>query len=108
MGVSVIIPVYNAEAFVAEAVQSALRIKEVRQIILVEDRSPDNCLAICQALEKKHPDIVELHTHPGHQQKGAGASRNLGIQHAKEQFVAFLDADDYYLPHRFVYPLDVL
>ncbi len=108
MGISVIIPVYNAEEFVADAVRSALRIHQVRQIILVEDRSPDNCLAICQALVKEHPDIVELHTHPGRQQRGAGASRNLGIAHAREQFIAFLDADDYYLPHRFAYPLEIL
>lgn len=108
MGISVIIPVYNAETFVKDAVESALRISEVRQIILVEDRSPDNCLAICQDLERRHPGIVELHTHPGHQQRGAGASRNLGIEKVREQFVAFLDADDYYLPHRFVYPLEIL
>ncbi len=108
MGISVIIPVYNAEEFVADAVRSALRIKQVRQIILVEDCSPDNCLAICQSLEKEYPDIVELHMHPGRRQRGAGASRNLGIAHAREQFIAFLDADDYYLPHRFIHPLQVL
>lgn len=107
MGISVIIPVYNAEEYVKDAVESALRINEVRQIILVEDRSPDNCLTICQALEKKHPGIVELHTHPDRQQRGAGASRNLGVEKAIESYIAFLDADDYYLPHRFTYPLEV-
>lgn len=108
MGISVIIPVYNAEAFVKDAVESALRIKEVRQIILIEDCSPDNCLAICQDLEQQYSGIVELHSHPGREQRGAGASRNLGIEKVREQFVAFLDADDYYLPHRFVYPLEIL
>lgn len=108
MGITVIIPVYNAEEFVRKAVESALRIKEVRQVVLVEDRSPDNCFAICKALEQQYPDIVEVHTHPDHQQKGAGASRNLGIEKATQPFIAFLDADDYYLPHRFVYALDIL
>lgn len=108
MGISVIIPVYNAEEFVRGAVESVLVIPEVRQIILVEDRSPDNCLEICRELAIKYPDLVELHTHPDHQQKGAGASRNLGIEKAKEQFIAFLDADDYYLPYRFVHPLEIL
>lgn len=108
MGISVIIPVYNAEDFVMDAVESALGIKEVRQVVLVEDRSPDNCLAICKMLEQRYPDAVEVYTHPENQQRGAGASRNLGVEKANQQFIAFLDADDYYLPHRFVHPLEVL
>ena len=108
MGISVIIPVYNAEEFVAAAVLSALAINEVRQVILIEDRSPDNSLAICQDLVRQHPNLVELHMHPDRRQLGAGASRNLGLEKAKEELVAFLDADDYYLPHRFDYPLELL
>ncbi len=107
MGISIVIPVYNAEKYVKTAVESALRIKEIRQIILIEDRSPDNCLAICQALAEEYPDIVELHTHPEGKQKGAGASRNLGIEKVTQPFIAFLDADDYYLPQRFEHPLKI-
>ena len=44
---------------------------------------------------------VKLFTHPGNTNKGAGASRNLGIENATMDFIAFLDADDYYLPDRF-------
>lgn len=108
MGISVIVPVYNAEEFVEAAVLSALAIDEVRQIILIEDHSPDNSLTICQDLARRYPDLVELYTHPGRQQLGAGASRNLGIEKAREELIAFLDADDYYLPHRFEYPLELL
>ncbi len=98
--VSVIIPVYNAAPYVTQAVESAVYLDAVREIILVEDGSPDNALEICQALEKKY-DKVKLFRHPHGENRGAGASRNLGIQKASCEWIAFLDADDWYLPHRF-------
>jgi glycosyltransferase involved in cell wall biosynthesis len=98
--VSIIVPVYNAEAFLNIAIESAVHNNDVGEIILIEDRSPDNCLAICKELEKKYSKI-KLLQHPNGENRGAGASRNLGIQNASMPYIAFLDADDYYLPHRF-------
>ena len=100
MKISVIIPVYNAEKFVSQAVESALQFDEVHEIILVEDQSPDNALQICLQLAEKY-DRVKLFQHPDKENHGAGASRNLGIEQATGDFIAFLDADDYYLPNRF-------
>ncbi len=100
MDISVIIPVYNAEKYVSKAVDSALQFAEVKEVILVEDASPDNALELCQRLEKEH-QRVHLYQHPNGENKGAGASRNLGIEKATQEFIAFLDADDYYLPNRF-------
>ncbi|WP_172282323.1 glycosyltransferase family 2 protein [Chryseobacterium sp. LAM-KRS1] len=100
MKISVIIPVYNAENYISQAVQSALQFEEVFEVILVEDKSPDNALVVCQRLVEEH-DRVKLYQHPDKQNHGAGASRNLGIQNATGDFIAFLDADDYYLPNRF-------
>lgn len=100
MKISVIIPVYNAENYISQAVQSALQFEEVFEVILVEDKSPDNALIVCQRLVEEH-DRVKLYQHPDKQNHGAGASRNLGIQNATGDFIAFLDADDYYLPNRF-------
>jgi len=48
MKISVIIPVYNAENYVTQAVESALQFDEVSEVILVEDKSPDNALEVCQ------------------------------------------------------------
>ena len=98
--VSVVIPVYNAEEFVGRAVRSALQQPETHEVILVEDKSPDNCYRICSQLCEEHAR-VQLYTHPDHQNLGAGASRNLGIRQAKAPFIAFLDADDFYCPERF-------
>ena len=98
--VSVIIPVYNAEKFIEQAVQSALVLEETGEVILVEDASPDGALAICIRLEKEH-DKVKLYRHPNGENRGAGPSRNLGIEKATCEYISFLDADDYYLPNRF-------
>jgi glycosyltransferase involved in cell wall biosynthesis len=99
--VSVIIPVYNAEKFLRKAVVSAVNFHEVGEIILIEDQSPDNALALAVSLEQEF-DKVKLFQHPDKKNHGAGASRNLGIQKASCEYIAFLDADDYYLPNRFV------
>ncbi|MHA1279542.1 MAG: glycosyltransferase family 2 protein [Candidatus Helarchaeota archaeon] len=100
MNVNVIIPVYNAANFVTQAVESALAQPETAEVILIEDGSPDDSLAVCQALAEKH-EKVRLLGHPGGKNRGAGASRNLGIKKAQYEYIAFLDADDYYLPGRF-------
>jgi glycosyltransferase involved in cell wall biosynthesis len=99
--VSVVIPVYNAAAFVSKAVESAVSLPEVGEIILIEDGSPDDALAVCMYLEMSH-EKVRLFRHPNGENRGAGESRNLGIKMASYEFISFLDADDWYLPHRFV------
>jgi glycosyltransferase involved in cell wall biosynthesis len=98
--VSVIIPVYNAVDFLGEAVLSAIQINEVKEVILIEDGSKDDSLKLCYKLSEKFPKVT-VHTHQGGINKGASASRNLGIKLAKCEFVSFLDADDWYEPDRF-------
>ncbi len=107
LSVSVIIPVYNAERYLRKAVESAHTLDEVSEIILVEDKSPDNALDLCQSLEKEYKKVI-LYQHPDKGNHGAGASRNLGIQMATCPLIAFLDADDYYLPNRFKKDIDIL
>lgn len=100
MKISVIIPVYNAEKYITQAVESALQFEETYEIILVEDQSPDNALEVCRKLAENNPRI-KLYQHPDKGNHGAGATRNLGIDKATGDFIAFLDADDYYCPNRF-------
>lgn len=100
MKISVIIPVYNAEKYVTQAVESALQFDEVFEIILVEDKSPDHALEVCEQLAEKY-DRVKLYQHPDKENHGAGPTRNLGIEKSTGDFIAFLDADDYFLPNRF-------
>lgn len=98
--VSVITPVYNAERFLRRSVEASLRHDCVGEVILVEDGSPDNAISLCHALAKED-QRVRLLQHPNGENRGAGASRNLGLREAKFPFVAFADADDYFLPNRF-------
>lgn len=98
--VSVIIPVYNAESFVTKAVESAVSLEEVEEVILIEDGSVDSSLEVCRKLEKEFKK-VNLLRHPNGENKGVCASRNLGLNKASCDFIAFLDSDDWYLPNRF-------
>ena len=98
--VSVVIPVYRAERFVERAIKSVLDQEEAREILLIEDNSPDRCLEICTEYADRY-DRIKLLRHPNNENRGAGASRNLGIRHASCAYIAFLDADDMYLPNRF-------
>lgn len=98
--VSVIIPIFNAVNFIEKAVHSALMQKEVGEVILIEDGSTDGswekCLTIKETLDK-----VKLFFHENNANKGVSASRNLGIKNAINEYISFLDADDYYLENRF-------
>lgn len=67
---------------------------------MVEDKSPDNALEVALQLENEYSK-VKVFQHSDKQNHGAGASRNLGIRKATSDYIAFLDADDYYLPNRF-------
>lgn len=105
--ISVITPVYNAERFVERAVRSALDQPEVAEVLLIEDGSSDGSLEICRGLEAAHERVVLLR-HPDGENRGAGASRNRGLEAARGEFIAFLDADDIYLPVRFEQDVDRL
>jgi glycosyltransferase involved in cell wall biosynthesis len=99
--VTVVMPVYNAEKYVEEAVHSAVHLDEVGEIILIEDGSKDDSLSICKNLAKNF-DKVTLYVHEDNENKGASASRNLGIKKAQYPYISFLDADDIYCKNRFV------
>jgi glycosyltransferase involved in cell wall biosynthesis len=96
----VVVPVYNAAPYVRAAVDSVLQQPEAGEVILVEDGSPDNSLDVCQTIASGNPN-VRLITHPGNHNRGASVSRNAGIDAATLPYLAFLDADDFYLPNRF-------
>ncbi|TXI67029.1 MAG: glycosyltransferase [Flavobacterium sp.] len=100
MQISVIIPVYNAAAYIEKAVTSALFLAEVKEVVLVNDGSTDDSLAILQKLQQSDARIKIYH-HENNSNKGRSASRNLALQKATQPFIAFLDADDFYLENRF-------
>lgn len=100
MQVSVIIPAFNASKFIGKAIKSTLEQSEVAEVIVVNDGSKDTTEDIVKHLQKSN-DKVKLFHHTNKENKGRSATRNLGIQKATSEFIAFLDADDFYLPERF-------
>jgi glycosyltransferase involved in cell wall biosynthesis len=97
---SVIIPVYNCERFLQQAIASVAMQPEVTEIIVVDDGSTDGSLALLEHLQLEQ-SRMHLYQHPNSTNKGRSASRNLGLQKATGDYIAFLDADDYYLENRF-------
>lgn len=99
MRVSVVIPVYNAKAYVREAVESALAQPETAEVILVEDGSTDGTLAVCQRLTAEYA-LVHLHRHPDGGNHGVSATSNLGILKSTCEYITILGADDFLLSGR--------
>lgn len=100
LSISVIIPTYNVERFIEKAIRSVLEQSEVTEIVVVDDGSADSTVQILKQLQQEFP-IIKLYNHPNYENKGRSATRNLGIQKATGDYIAFLDADDYYLANRF-------
>ena len=95
-----IIPVFDAERWVTKAVESVVHQGDLQEVLLIEDGSRDDSLSVCTELAGANPKVTLLRHRDG-ANLGPGASRNLGIQKAKSELIAFLDADDIYLPGRF-------
>lgn len=93
--VSVIVPFYNSEPYLAECIESVL-IQEYTnwELILVDDGSTDNSTAIAEGYVKKFPGLVRCISHPGRINRGLCASRNAGVAESKGEYIALLDSDD--------------
>jgi glycosyltransferase involved in cell wall biosynthesis len=99
--VSVIMIFFNSERFFAEAIESVFQQTYDRwELLLVDDGSADASTDLARGHAERQPQRVRYLEHEGHRNRGMGASRNLGIQHARGEFVAFLDSDDLWLPHK--------
>ena len=90
--ISVIVPVYKAEKYLNQCIESIVsQTYQNLQIILVDDGSPDNCPAICDDWAKKDRRIVVIHKENG----GQSSARNVGLDIARGEYVGFVDADDF-------------
>lgn len=91
--VSVIVPIYNVEKYLKYSIGGILKQSYKNlEIILVNDGSQDNSLAICEEYSKIDNRIKIISVENG----GQGRARNIGLQHSTSDWILFLDADDYY------------
>jgi glycosyltransferase involved in cell wall biosynthesis len=89
----------NEESFLAEAVESVLAQSFADwELLLIDDGSRDGSAGIACSYAERYADRIRYLTHPGHENQGMSASRNLGLRHARGRYVGFIDADDVWLP----------
>lgn len=92
--ISVVIPAYNSAEHIEETLESALNQKfNEHEIVLINDGSPDT-----ETFEAKIQKYLDRITYIRQPNTGAGPARNLGISHARGEYIAFLDADDVWQP----------
>ena len=93
--VSVIIPVYGVEKYIAAAVNSVLQQTYTNfELIIVDNGSPDRSIEICQTFHDPRIKIIRQ------ENRGPSGSRNTGIRHATGDYIAFLDGDDIWMPDK--------
>ena len=95
---SIIMPVYNAEKYLAQAIDSVIAQSYSHwELLLINDGSVDGSLGICRtyASQDHRIRVIDLGTN-----KGCAFARNVGLQEAKGEYIAFLDSDDLWFPEK--------
>ena len=100
--VSVVVPFHETRPqFFKEAIESVCaQTSDTWELLLASDAAGAECLAIAQDYAAAAPGRIRVVAHPAGAHRGHSATRNLGIAHARGEFIAFLDADDVFLPHK--------
>jgi glycosyltransferase involved in cell wall biosynthesis len=107
--VSVITPFLNGEAFLAEAIESVIaQTFSNWELLLVDDGSEPAATVIAKSYAAQYRGRIRYFEHPGHVNRGVCAARNLGLSHAQGNCVAFLDADDVWMPSKLADQVAVL
>ncbi|WP_323133371.1 glycosyltransferase family 2 protein [Marinobacter sp. F3R08] len=90
--VSVVMPVFNVAAFVSQAIQSVLSQSfSDFELLIIDDCSPDNSIEICESFDDSRIRIIRHRLN-----RGLAGARNTGIHHARGEYLAFLDSDDFW------------
>ena len=94
--VSIIIPVYNAERYLEDCIESILKqTYKNYEVLLIDDGSKDNSGNICDRYSNSNNNITVIHT----ENRGPSHARNTGILHAKGEWICFVDSDDTVTEH---------
>jgi glycosyltransferase involved in cell wall biosynthesis len=93
--VSVVIPVYGVERYIAATLQSVLNQTYSNiEVLIIDDASPDRSVEICQQFDDPRIQIIRQAN------RGLAGARNTGIRHAQGEYLAFIDGDDLWLPDK--------
>lgn len=98
--ISVIVPVYKVEPYLNRCIASIVSQTYTNlEIILVDDGSPDQCPQMCDAWAERDNRVKVIHQ----KNQGSGAARNIGLDAAKGEVIAFVDSDDYIAPDMYMH-----
>lgn len=104
--VSIITPTYNSQDFIQQTIDSVVnQTYNNWELILIDDASTDKTVDIANKNIKDNPKIILIKNSIN---QGAGITRNIGIERAKGEFIAFLDADDLWKPEKLKSQIDFM
>jgi glycosyltransferase involved in cell wall biosynthesis/SAM-dependent methyltransferase len=107
--VSVIMPFFNSEKFIQEAIESVLsQTYDNWELFLMDDGSTDRSTEIALRYTKQYPQRVHYFDHDHHANLGISATRNAGMKKAKGDYIAFLDSDDIWFPQKIERQVSIL
>jgi glycosyltransferase involved in cell wall biosynthesis len=107
--VSGILIFLNAQAFLREAIESVLaQTRHDWELLLVDDGSTDGSTGLARLYAERYPSRIRYLMHDVRASRGKSSSRNLGIKEARGEYIAFLDADDVWLPAKLAEQIDRL
>lgn len=93
--ISIIVPVYNAEKYLSECIESILAQTFIDwELLLIDDGSTDNSHTICHQYASQDPRIIFSHKTNG----GVSSARNMGLDNARGRWITFIDSDDWIDP----------
>jgi glycosyltransferase involved in cell wall biosynthesis len=99
--ISIITCFLNMEQYIQETIESVLKQDYSNwELLLIDDGSTDKSTGIAKRFAGEYPGKIIYCEHEDHSNKGLSASRNYGIKQAKGEFIAYLDADDIWLPQK--------
>lgn len=107
MLLSIIVPVYNIEKYVATCLESIVEQdldRDLYEILVIDDGSTDNSASVVAAFEKNHGNLTVYHQ----KNIGLGGARMTGLRHAKGKYLYFLDGDDYLAKNTLARLLDTM
>lgn len=103
--ISIIVPVYNTEQFIAETIESVIEQSYSNwELWLIDDGSTDNSAKVIKSIAEKDNRINYVHKENG----GQASARNLGIKKANGEYIAFLDSDDLWLKDKLEEQIEIL
>lgn len=103
--VSIITPVYNAEKYILETIQSVLKqTYQHWEMLIVDNKSTDNSIEIIESVCDARIKLIKLEYNSG----GPARPRNIGLDNASGEYIAFLDADDVWLSEKLQKQIDFM